>query len=892
MRNPAYDNLQARVVEDPHDGSGMVLPSCIASQRAHTFNMRLTPQQEVPCTQLVYFPGSNKSEKEIRDVFQQSDVPKKIGVLAVIASAECFILRWSGQEPLDLPPLHGHSVPRRVPHSSPPSTLTPRLRTFSEAMKQVIALHLNGEPQNTLIMPIIRFVLPEKDHTLKKLVYYFWEVTDKVDEQGRLLEQILLIWYALPDMRTVTTLSMWRLLRDLEHPNEYVRGLALRFLAKLKCEALVEHVVRAVPGNLSHRHSYVRRHAVMAISVIYERFPHLIPDAPDEIFNYLETENDVSARRNAFIMLYNCAPMKAVAYLHNLSESEILGAGDVFQLAVVDLLKHMCKTHPQDKSQYLRLIFALLGSKSAAVLFQCATTLYTLSSSPTAIREAGRILVNLLNTHSDNNVRLIVLDRIAEINKKHPSLLKEHLPDLMRALTNPNEDIRSRILDIAQNLTDPTNLDKVTAFLKKEVVRAQGDEDKESWQNYRQMIVKTLHNCTIQHPEVVAPHIMPVLLDLLTEPSSVSYDVVVFVRELIQKCPSQIEKTVTHLQSALPEMLCGPVIQVALWVLAMHSNSAASIISSLKAVFDTLQPLPLMAKAAEAEEDSKTEPTKVQQSVTTLGEDGTYVTVQQTVEVAPKQDEPFFRSALCTGHYFLHMSLASCLVKLLVRSFSYPEFPDKERQDMHRKAIDMVANLVQVGEQNIESPIDDDALEHLILCQQILSNPQEPVAAHFVQESAAAFTTMLEADKRASSNVQEDQKAFTAVDTVCGFAQLVKQRPGAMAETAFECAVTGPPVDLEAATKSQLLQQDSFADKLKRVHQLTGFADPVYAEAVVTLHQFDILLEITVVNQTKELLQNLSVELITNRDSMKLCERPQSHTVAPGGRLDITANVK
>lgn len=45
--------------------------------------------------------------------------------------------------------------------------------------------------------------------------------------------------------------------------------------------------------------------------------------------------------------------------------------------------------------------------------------------------------------------------------------------------------------------------------------------------------------------------------------------------------------------------------------------------------------------------------------------------------------------------------------------------------------------------------------------------------------------------------------------------------------------------------------------------QLTGFSDPVYAEAYVNVNQFDIVLDVLVVNQTGDTLQNLTLELAT-----------------------------
>ena len=65
-----------------------------------------------------------------------------------------------------------------------------------------------------------------------------------------------------------------------------------------------------------------------------------------------------------------------------------------------------------------------------------------------------------------------------------------------------------------------------------------------------------------------------------------------------------------------------------------------------------------------------------------------------------------------------------------------------------------------------------------------------------------------------------------------------------------------------------------------------GFSDPVYAEAYVTVHQYDIVLDVTVINRTTETLQNLCLELATMGD-LKLVERPQNYTLGPGAQRSI-----
>lgn len=59
-----------------------------------------------------------------------------------------------------------------------------------------------------------------------------------------------------------------------------------------------------------------------------------------------------------------------------------------------------------------------------------------------------------------------------------------------------------------------------------------------------------------------------------------------------------------------------------------------------------------------------------------------------------------------------------------------------------------------------------------------------------------------------------------------------------------------------------------------KVTQLTGLSDPVYSEAYVNVNQYDIVLDVLIVNQTRDTLQNCTLELATLGD-LKLVEKPQ-----------------
>lgn len=76
-----------------------------------------------------------------------------------------------------------------------------------------------------------------------------------------------------------------------------------------------------------------------------------------------------------------------------------------------------------------------------------------------------------------------------------------------------------------------------------------------------------------------------------------------------------------------------------------------------------------------------------------------------------------------------------------------------------------------------------------------------------------------------------------------------------------------------------------------QVHQLTGFSDPVYAEAFVSVNQFDISLDVLLVNQTNDTLQNLTLELSTLGDH-KLLEKPRPITLAAQDFANVCAKIK
>jgi coatomer subunit beta len=91
----------------------------------------------------------------------------------------------------------------------------------------------------------------------------------------------------------------------------------------------------------------------------------------------------------------------------------------------------------------MKIILQLLQTNNTAVVYECAGALVSLSSAPTAIRAASNCYCQLLQSQSDNNVKLIVLDRLMELKNHHRDVCTPHCSQRPRQTPCPAPDART-----------------------------------------------------------------------------------------------------------------------------------------------------------------------------------------------------------------------------------------------------------------------------------------------------------------------------------------------------------------------------------------------------------------------------------------------------------------
>lgn len=200
--------------------------------------------------------------------------------------------------------------------------------------------------------------------------------------------------------------------------------------------------------------------------------------------------------------------------------------------------------------------------------YEAAWTLVSLSTAPTAVRSCAQTYSTLLTSSSDNNVKLIVLDRLSELKKHHSKVVQEILMDILRALSSPNIDICKKTLALAIDLVGPRNIEEVMQVLKREVVRAQ-ESDLEHGEEYKSLLIQAIHRCATRYAEV-ADSVVVVLLDFLSGDGG--YDVLQCVKSIVEQYPNFRPTIIRKIIDNLDEITSADALRVGLWVLGEYSG--------------------------------------------------------------------------------------------------------------------------------------------------------------------------------------------------------------------------------------------------------------------------------------------------------------------------------
>ena len=613
------------------------------------------------------------------------------------------------------------------------------------------------------------------------------------------------------------------------------------------------------------------------------------------------TETDAAARRNAFLMLFNQAQDLAIEYLAN-NINEVMTYGDGFSLLVLELTRRVCRKDANQKSRFVRVLFAMLTSDSHAVSYEAAWTLITLSSSPTAIRAAANTYASLLNnSQCDTNVKMIVLERLDTLKKKHTKIVQEILMDILRALSSPNIDVCKKVLNVTMDIVSSRNVTEVVTVLKREVAKTAGADTQSKSSSdekgiaYRTILIQAIHSCTTKYPDV-AESVVHALMDFLGSDSDGSMEVIVFVRSIVEQHVGLRASLLEKLLLNLEDITSSNVLSVCLWIFGEYCETSSQIMDAFNEITSQLGDAPYLLvtekESEKADEDEGAAPKLVTKNI--VLSDGTYATQTAYSEVQPKNSSTEssikpLRKAIISGDVFLGGVISSTLTKLCLRAMELQN-DAMASKNMTVKTVLIMCGIIKMAEATPtahKSSVADITDRITVQCRALMDNKARDILkGTLLSKGQEGFANFLNSVKEKTLNekmkktVLDGSGPSVQADDLIHFRQLRSN------------AAQGGDIDLDDGT--DLLRATALntsVSELSHIYQLSGFADPIYAEALVTVHDYDIILEMLLVNRTPNTLSNLTVELATMGD-MKIVERPQHYTIGPLDQITVRASIK
>lgn len=753
-----------------------------------------------------------------------------------------------------------------------------RISEKIQGLQQLIKLVVHDESFPRLMMAVLQHLVPSEDHEIKKLVLLYWEAVEKTKSDGNVRDELIL---ACNNLR-----------KDLLHPNEYIRGKTLRLVAKLAYRPILEPLLQPVLENLGHRFYYVRKNAIACLMSIYLSFGvEMLGDLPDKLEALLQNETDTSTKRNAFLLLFHCSQERAFEYLSNILKNDdpLIELSDLMQLLIVELVRKNCLADPGEKSKYLGIIYTFTESRSPAVLLECAHSLTALSKAPSAIKAAVQCYMKLLAGQNENNVILSILYRLEELIKaKRKQELEDNLMDLLTTLSSSSVEIRKKTFSIVLELISERNLELVIEYIKKSLRK-----DKNSLA-YANLWVSSIEKLAELFPKQIFKELAVPLIDeyLLIDSTqeqnsnedkdafldNIGYEVAQVGRKAIVVLPELESTVVERLVSYLPDIKDVAVATSVAWIVGEHCKHSDSVLSALQCLKTLIGPFPIVpvVKGNVVKEERKEEPVKKKQRTKTVVlPDGTYATqiieepeaAKKVEEKKTEQKESFLRGFVLAQEGFFTAVLGVALAKLVIRLRD----DVKLYNDWGVYALLAMCSMIKVFK---SSALDGDNKSRLLSSIKVLSENNRREQQLFLScgdQMSAEADKKLQAEQEADKRTQEKDEARYRV----GAEELIsfRQLKGTQSAIDYELDENDrETLPLEAVEEKEAVNSS--------VHQLTGYTDPVYAEAIVENRYHTIAVTLVLINRTKSTLQNVQVETFI-KEELKSSEKPQTFNLAP-----------
>ena len=774
-----------------------------------------------------------------------------------------------------------------------------------DALKTVLGSMVNDDnyPEDLMINVIHHLTIVD-DIKIKKMLFLFWEVIDKHKPDGTMKDEIILLCNGIR--------------KDLDSPNEYIRGRTLRLLTKLPYKEILENVKAAVFDNIKHVHPYVRSNAIMCVLSFIDNFGvDIVPDSlPDDLKEIILKDTDTATRRNAYVLYSRISPMESLSLTQEIMENnEISELGDLFALCIVENLRKLNKIFPQKSSNFIHLLLELSVHKSHSVLFEIGSLLLEISSNPNVVSSAVNILCSLLHEERDNNTLIIILKKLYNIKNRHGEILQEQILTFANLINlNYAVELRNLSFKLIDELITESTITQVFDKFMNIFTQLNSVNESEFTIELKSSMLKCMLKNIIKFPKIDKMYILFVLEKNITfkKDKLLVYSQISTIKQLFTVYnKSEDENSILILNEMLKKIIKlfeeidqYEIMETCIWILANYSKDVPLLQQSFDLILKNLGDLNfefLEEELTLEKMDSdiiNNDSAKRTVTKTVILPDGTYGTVTEILDVKEikKQKEfKYLRKFILETSFYFSANLVSALTNII---FKMNKLKFDKFKIYYFNTLNIICAILKMNSKLIYK--DPDNTNHIKMCLKFLLSNNNTIYDEWnsymqkyeKQLKLAQDQTKLEQEL---SNIKSKDFKNNQPDDFISFRHCKiydPDNPDLGEDESDMNLINKQNVEInDELFNTNSSSRESDNKKRRFVEVLSGTEDPLFVEAEVNIYTYDLSIEFTIKNKSKNALQNVSLQLFVPKE-FSIIEKPPIFTLEPNETVHVRSSVK
>lgn len=778
-----------------------------------------------------------------------------------------------------------------------------------EGLKTILGSMVNDDnyPQD-LMMNVIHNLTIVDDINIKKLLFLFWEVIDKHKPDGTMKDEIILVCNGIR--------------KDLDSPNEYIRGRTLRLLTKLPYKEILENVKAAVFENIKHSHPYVRSNAIMCVLSFIDNFGvDIVPDSlPDDLKDIILKDNDTATRRNAYVLYSRISPMESLSLTQEIMENnEISELGDLFALCIVENLRKLNKIFPQRSSTFIHLLLELSVHKSHSVLFEIGSLLLEISSNPNVVSSAVNILCSLLHEERDNNTLIIIIKKLYAIKNRHGEILQEQILTFANLINlNYAIELRKLSFELIDELITESTITQV--FDKFMVIFTQLNSVNESEYtiDLKNSMLKCMLKNIIKFPNIDKMYPLFVLEKNLTfkKDKLYVYSQINSIKELFlvySKNEIILKEMLNKIIKMFEEIDQYEIMETCIWILANYSSELILLKQTFDLIMKNLGDLDFEyfnenenILENNDENNIKNDNGKRTITKTVVLPDGTYGTVTEVLdikEIKKQKEIKYLRKFLLETTFYFSANLVSALTNII---FKMKKLNFDKYKVYYYNTINIICSILKMNSKLVYK--DPDNTNHIQMCLKFLLTNNDTIYEEwnqYMQKYENSLKLAQDKSKLEEELSLKKNKDFknNQPDDFISFRHCKMYDPDNFEVDDDDNININKNSNIENEDDEENKEDNSInslnfgnnretSNKKRRfIEVLSGTEDPLFVESVVNIYTFDLSIEFTIKNRSKNSLQNVSLQLFVPKE-FSVIEKPPVFSLEPNETVHVRSSVK